>query len=181
LDDNVLQIVEPLFCADGWRLDAERYSSNRGGTSVDFYCVRGDEREDANMRFLLFVLGVIGVPVVMLIVSLAGGRGNKRKNVMQPQSQTYVHNFSDGSGQMQVSVMQLDPSQVSSLDTSPIEMTPDGVKVNFGGTPMVVQHGDNLTLTERLRQLQEAYDAGLLTREEFEKTRQQILSDHAEN
>ncbi len=59
--------------------------------------------------------------------------------------------------------------------------------VSFGsagssvGTPLIIGGGGGKkTLADRLRELDQAYQAGLITKEEFDRTRQQILDSQAD-
>ncbi len=61
------------------------------------------------------------------------------------------------------------------LTTSTLTVYPSGSQVNLGGSSF--PSGEGLSLSERLKQLQDARDAGLVTVEEYERLRQEILNE----
>lgn len=198
----LMSLQGALFCPAGTTYGHERssYSYRPGETylALESYCVDAEgqqnpfSQEQEGQRFIISAAGFV-VPFLiglfLLIFSIS--RMTRAAPLALSGAMSVV-------GRPQASFQSLDlrgasPDQIRQMTGFDIQRTSDGVRVqmpgmeepmvfNQGGTqPLVIgsagsTSGDNRpSLTERLKQLEDARDQGLLSADEYEKLRKAIL------
>jgi hypothetical protein len=149
-------ILQTVLCERGETVEVERSSySRRPGQvsySANFYCVReAGTRRDVSGRVMLFGLILFIVPMLVGVLLIISGSISMKK-YRKRNDQANVISLLQGFG---------------------ISVEDHGN--NFGG--MTPDAGESVSLTERLKALKNAYDQGLITIEEYESKRKEILRD----
>lgn len=155
--DDLLQSV---FCQEGETVLRDQYqTTDSEGTSysMDLYCIdREGQRRDVTAQW--FLVGIVGFTAPFLIGLFAfifGVNRGVRRTI------TVTRNNADvlgGGSTIDLSSF-LSPTQ-----------TPQTSSFSTSG-------GGNKSFTEKLKQIQEARDAGLITAEEYDRLRQEILDE----
>jgi len=154
--DPVLALFQPIFCPADSTISAVRTTYSRPGetsTTVDFYCTDREGRitdvsAQANLAmFGSFLLGTFVVPF-----ALSAGSRRRKLAAMRDTA---------GSGD------DLGDDQIQAID--------GGYRMKSGGGGSGTGGDDDEGLVEKLEELQQALDAGLITQTEFDRKRQQII------
>jgi hypothetical protein len=144
------RFMQPLLCQPGETVRREQYSyQDFEGTaySMNVYCVNNDEVErDVSARW--FIMGAVAFTVPFLIGLFMFIYGVNRYSKNRVATLTTASLGNTGWAMPQSSMMS-------------VNTTSSGV--------------GKATLTQRLKELQDARDAGLISSIEFDKARQQIL------
>lgn len=209
-DTSLLNLLEPILCNQGdtilqevspyaRRVDS---SSNAFVVDMDFSCKRADGTTYnvtdklfgiGMITFLVFLLFGVLFLIIGIIRAASGGKS-------QPQPATsagwtppyYVPTPTptpSGGAYPQVTPQ---PGFGSSYPTVSVSTPPPSDKFNFDAaqtmqnipkpsTVTASSSGQGVDLTARLKQLREAFDAGLITSEEYERTRSDLLRDFTDD
>ena len=202
-NDNpaVLNFFAGILCEPGERAEIEvRVTTDREGTGYTPYttCIgREGERTDASGKHLVIVLAAFTIPFLIGLFMIIFNANRARREITDTWQ----------SGQDVVKVMQegfkAANASAASFSTSGFFGSPqielkdgvlkvDGVEIPMQGlsadqlkafqtTSPVMMGGTMQTsagnLAAKLKELQEARDAGLITSEEFDRLRQEILDN----
>jgi hypothetical protein len=169
---DVRKALEPYICGEGETLEVSVYRYRPGETSYSLYCEGDGETTSTDGLILISMLvffAALGVSILFIIwgsVSLAGKQQAKLRQsfgqmMTGGEAQIFGFDVGDGSARTARRNVQIDLSDPN----NPVVRrdTPDD-----GGN-------SNDSLAEKLRELQAAFDAGLLTQEEYDSKRQKIL------
>ncbi len=181
-NESIANLQNALFCDPG-----ERYVEVLGGTVTDSFgrnrgrafsafCVNAEDQErEVTGRSFALMAGAFAVPFLVGLLLGVGSLIAITRSASRATIQSAVPMFSNQPGESfsQVSVMTVDGQQVESLPPEAAEVLKQ-VMGSFGATASQFASGSN-DLAGKLRQLQEARDAGLITEEEFSRMRQQIM------
>jgi hypothetical protein len=165
---TLMQIKGTLVCEPGQQYVMEGYnfSDNRGsGRRFNVFCVGDDGakldvmEKDFLVSLVLFVVPFLVGLFLTIGASTALARGVTRRALQD------VSGFQMGQdGSINVSGMQI-RVQRSGVESMPID-------------PNAFQFGDqSVTLADKLKQLEQARTQGLITQDEYDKMRKQILDE----
>ncbi|MBZ0285366.1 MAG: SHOCT domain-containing protein [Anaerolineae bacterium] len=145
-------LLQPLFCQKGETVVREQYqTTDRDGTSysMDVYCVSEEGRRDVTAQW--FLVGIVGFTAPFLIGLFAFifgvNRGVRRVTV---GGDTDIL----GGGRTVDLSSFMSPSQAATSSS-----------------------GSSKSLSDKLKQIQEARDAGLITVDEYDRLRREILDE----
>ncbi|MBC8100802.1 MAG: SHOCT domain-containing protein [Armatimonadetes bacterium] len=179
LVDDVLTAVSPAFCPEGRTLTTAQRSVNFN-VSVNFFCAnsrgRYDADDDVTDRVGVAIAGVIGAIILFFVFSIIFStvsnirRGGQLVALNTQGRRTGPRSRGGGSSATMTTVdlRNRQPREDSVISTD-IPRVRDAT-TGFGGV------GGTGDLTDRLGALKEAYDAGLITREEYDRKRQALLN-----
>ncbi|MEZ4669221.1 MAG: SHOCT domain-containing protein [Anaerolineae bacterium] len=191
IDDFMARIL----CNPGESLVREQYvtrDSDGTGYSATIYCINNErQRREATDKWILGSMAIFGISLCAGIAFIIWGSMRAARSV-----QTTVYATSGSKvGQPGVTVQQFSSFGDSSSPIDGLEINEGGIK--FGGMEIRM---DSLTservqtlrqqmqsamqsgtgsgdLSSKLRQLQEARDAGLITGDEYERLRKEVLDN----
>lgn len=147
--DDILQSV---FCKEGEAVERDQYQTRDSeGTSysMDLYCIGEEGRRDVTGQwFLVGMLGFMAPFLIGLFAFIFGVNRGVRRVTINRDSDVL------GGG--------------STLDLSSFMSPSQPVPSSSGGIK---------SLTDKLKQIQDARDAGLITSEEYDRLRQEILDE----
>jgi hypothetical protein len=145
---EVATAMDPFICPGDETVTLRQRPSYRGGVNISFECVgvEGASSEPAFIVYLVLFMAWCWIPIVPFILLLLSGGLSLRSRLQ--------------SGGMIITL----PSNLNSGGT------PIG-----GGNPFGGSNPSNLSLKDRLQQLEDAYNAGLLTREQYDQAKQNVL------
>ena len=176
VSDNALPLMETYFCEeDETLIRTSRQTYN--GESINFYCEHedGGVRRSVDDKFFL-AIGVLLVPLMISLIFIIWGGINlaqrQQKNTMQQafgQNSPYI----DPNGNIYVK-----SSSASVGDATDVDAVIRAFTQQSSTNLSSVQ---TLTLKQKLEQLQEAYDAGLITYFEFNERKDRVLDEIAED
>lgn len=140
----------PLFCPENTTLVSESRRVMRRENSLTFHCVDDGGREVKDVTPVLIAVFVVGSLVLTSLGMLAVMRvaANKVKDTKFQVNTGTSH------------------TQMSFSDLATLARTMNNASTTGNKSP-----------TERLSELQAAYDAGLINETEYQRTRAEILSD----
>lgn len=189
---QIMAAKNSLFCQPGESYVEElssfitRSGTDPFGREVRMYCEdsEGQQREVTGQA-VMTIIAAFGVPFVIgLILTMIGGiaafAGWTRRLASGSLSGVPVTVYSNQPGQ---------PVQytATSTDLNNLDLPPEAAKVikqvmgSFQASANSFQPGgSNDTLAAKLRQLEEARDAGLISSIEYDRTRQKILDSMKE-
>jgi len=169
--------VEAIACTDAetLRIDTQNWSLPNGesGVNISFFCdIEPDVGRNVNDVATLYQIGVVVVLMFVgfililrgLVRSSLGTDGDAVKAQLQAQLAgrgDSTVNYTAVENQLQ----QMPPETRAILDTV----------LNNIVTNVATQPDSDITLVDRLEQLKQAYEKGLINREEYDKVRQAIL------
>ena len=163
-DDSqfVLDIFEPIYCGAGEQLSAERVvgRTSDGGVGMTAYytCMRPNESTyDATGKMFLITGGVFTALLLLGIALLVFARRSADSAV-----------YAGGAPVRYVTVSVQDAS-----GGAPASAPEDLFDLPLNANPPAAAPD----LQEKLRQLQEAYDHQLISRDEYDRKRTEILSE----
>jgi len=157
-------VLESLFCPENDSLIRES-TPTYDGESIRFYCVDDDggARTNIDGQVILLAFGLLAaIPVGILMMVVGSVR--QAKNVMQNNLQQY--------GVPGVQSYTTTSSDLSDFNEMLGPLMAKARRVNAS---------NQMTLKEKLGQLQEAYDAGLIDRAEFDLRKELILDELVED
>ena len=150
-----------------------------GSRSVTFFCenAAGDEREVTGY-YVLLRIGVFTVPFISgltIVIKTSTGMAKRKANEIVGQVWSQVDDESDGQIRFESRGQPPSMKEVTDLMGHVIE----GQKENLA--KMGVSHDDSYDdeddddLSEKLRELKETFDQGLINKDEYEALRHEIL------
>ena len=166
--DNALAAI---LCKPKETLERELYQTRDvegTGYSMTPYCVNSDyQREDLTGKWVLVGGGGFLIPFLIgLFLTISGANRAVRRRVTTLQvnsSGVPASGVEFKDGVLKVGGMQIKMDNLNA----------DQIRAQMGGFPA----GGSGDLTEKLRQLQEAKDNGLISSSEYDRMRQKILDD----
>ncbi|MBC8100803.1 MAG: SHOCT domain-containing protein [Armatimonadetes bacterium] len=174
--------ISPIFCSEGRSLISVEGRRDFDGTEILLYCADSDGEYDpadeVTGPVVLSILGVIGVVVVGFILItflfsvIVGIRRVTPVMSMARNMQTVMVNQAQDA-QGTVSMTTIDLRGARQRDGVASQMMLDVPSVRDATTSGISSND----LTDRLHQLKEAYEAGLITREEYDRKRQALLNE----
>ncbi|QPC82983.1 SHOCT domain-containing protein [Phototrophicus methaneseepsis] len=176
--EAALDFLEPYYCEEGESLiQTNRYDPYDNSTIINFFCEGADgARRSADWQFFLTILllmAPLGVSLILIILGSIQQANAKKKNAEGLVFGTgVVYRKEDGpidvSGQAEDH--SLDASEIKDLIKEALQQN------NLNVHPPQQE----LTLKQKLEQLRDAYNAGVLTYDEYERNKERILQDFAE-
>lgn len=172
--DIAAQIIVPISCEEGDTIRTQNrlsFSNNGSGQTTDFFCVdnEGDEEDVTGSVVMIIIVGfagLLGTGILMIFI----GAGILAKRVGQ--------NFTNSLfGQQNLGNVQSTSYDLrKSSNVSQAQLSPEAKAVMEQVFSQVGDaFGNNDTLADKLRQLDEAKQQGLISQSEYERTRQAIL------
>ena len=171
--EDAVDILDPYICGDNEDLVRTSTPTGRPNEqSIGFYCEKedGGERVSADGKMML-AFGALFIPMLfsillMIIGSARGANDNMQADALQAQ-------FAEQFGNSTATTYSIS----TSTNTHDVDAVIATVLDNF----KEVNSTQQLTLKEKLEQLREAYDAGLISYEEFELRKDRVLDEIAED
>lgn len=168
-EDISAQIISPFACEDNETLILySRTVSDFDGTSqmIDFFCEdsEGQERHVTLTAVMVIIIGFTGLLLAGIFATIVGA-GITSKNT--------VKNLSVGilSGEYSSTVDLRD----GTYKHGQAQLSPELRSIMKQASVQLEQLSGGDTLADKLQQLQEAYQQGLITTEEYDKVRAAIL------
>ena len=162
--DVAIPILEPLFCEENDTLIRTTRPTYEG-ESINYYCVDDDGGAQTSVdgKLFLVVLGLLA-PLPLGIILMVAGSVRQTKRTVQDNLQRYGVPIT--SGGVTVQSYTTSSGDLSDFDEMLGPLMEKAKRVNVN---------NQMTLKEKLSQLQDAYDAGLIDRAEFDARKDQIL------
>ncbi len=162
------QFQGSLLCGENDTYAIETYKSSYhepGEVGVLFFCVDAEGKEtDVTGGFIILVLVAFIVPFFLLMfLGLQRGASKTANTALAGQGEMIRVNEQPISPDAQAKLWQMGLGSVADQMMNP-------------ATTFKVS-GDDKSLTEQLKELQEAYDKNLITREEYDQLRQRIINN----
>ena len=159
------EMVGGLICNGDETLEQQHrqtFSGNTGGSTTDFYCVdeEGESRDVTDTMIIVGAGGFIAIFLPSLLMTIIGGRMMMKRTTKQ-----FINKFVDGQN-----INDISQYQPQSQDDVQAILQQLSAKA---GKPAPAQG----TLTDRLKQLEDARDDGLLSQAEYDRMRQTILDN----
>ena len=186
----VKQVMNSLYCQTGETITQQSTRSYGNTYNITYACVNAQEiRRDVTGEV---VMSMIGVFVTLLFLGItfiiSGARGMVRSRIQrsiggaigfgQPYTNTRTVITLDGKTVQGGSLSPQTQQQIqNALDMVGIKMDEMGHSNVIGGANLTGNTPNDLT--SRLKQLQEARDAGLISETEYNRLRQEILDSLA--
>lgn len=170
-------LIEGLICQENESLVRTSRPAYDGGQSINFYCQKDDGGERINVDGKFFLLVAIGfiplmVSIPLIIIGSFRTAGRVQKTVMDT-----VLNPGVGFGDGTTSQVFVNNQRVPVSNMKDINAVLGAVMQRAGN----LNDTQKLTLKQKLEQLQEAYDAGLITYDELQTRKDRVLDDIAED
>src|SRR5262249_17080337 len=172
--------LQTLLCKEGQTLTDKHRTFPQPGrpvTTITTSCVNneGQSRDVTGQAILYGIVGYL-VPFLTGLFMVIIGANRRRRYTMQSFSTLGGQGFSMNN------LNYMDNLKMAGLD---VNVDPDGKvtvklpdgRVISGQQGMVSAFGNVNSLTDRLKELKSAYDAGLITQSEFEAKREEILKE----
>lgn len=181
IDDLLARIV----CNPGETLIREQYSraSNRGGTSysANLYCINNEnQRRDETVRWVVISAAAFVIPLLLGIFILNLRAFQMRRVVFNTAPGVTVTHFStSSSGSSPIEGLEINEGGIKfgGMEVRVDSLTPERVQALRQQMQSVVQNNGGDNLAGKLRQLQETRDAGLISGEEYERLRKEVLDN----
>lgn len=171
--DVAVPFLEPIFCPENDTLIRETspsYDDDGSGENVDYYCIDDDGGARTNMGGqLMLVVFALFAPMIFFILLLTLGGGNKTRQQAMQMLQNYA-STTDGST--------VDLRNMPNADKNAILQEILGAQMT---KLEQMQPNQQLTLKQKLLQLRDAYDEGLIDGNEYERRKEAILDDLIED
>lgn len=168
--DALLTYVEPVICEENETLTRTARSTGRPNEEViNFYCRKDDGGElvPANNEFML-VFGALFLPIALaILLIIVGSVRSRNENTFTLNEVSHTQWTVDQPVHYKVTTSTSTQDVDTIIQTILSSLKTSGTK--------------QLTLKEKLQQLKEAYDAGLITYAEFELRKDRILDEIAED
>ncbi|MCC6803144.1 MAG: SHOCT domain-containing protein [Anaerolineae bacterium] len=190
--DNYLKAI---LCQPTDRLIRDQYSyydydSDGGGTafSMNVYCENtAEQREDVTGKWTLISIGAFLAPFLLgLLLFIVGITRRAMKATQQIGNLVTARSFG-GSPQVMVTRYGSSSSPIEGLDINEGVLKVGGMEIPLNNSsaqqvetfsrPTGQAAPGETTLAARLRQLQEARDAGLISMDEYDRVRKEILDN----
>lgn len=173
-----------LLCKPNERLERELYQTrdvDGTGYSMTPYCVNSErQRENVTGKWALIGGGAFVVPFMIgLLLVIIGANTAVRQRAASVQGMSNAfggadYTFVSTSGTPASGVEFKDGVlKVGGMQIKMDNLNPDQIKSQMG----VFSTGGSGDLTDKLRQLQEAKDNGLISSSEYDRLREKILND----
>jgi hypothetical protein len=159
-------VMEPFMCSNGETLERTEtnFSDFRGsGTNLNFYCVdaEGVSRDVTGKIIIPIIAFACMIPLLIILIVVRVVTRTVRRTVGPLMQATDLAGIQD---QLQnYANRQSGASVMSASSSSPIS----GMKTDV--------EDDDVSLTDKLKQLQQAYTMGLISEAEFEKRKKSLL------
>lgn len=185
---SVDDYLTALLCEPGGRVVREQYSYtdfDGTGFSMTVFCETGkNAREDVTGKWTLFGIVAFLVPFLLGLLLFIVGITRRAMKAVNSGGMVRVGGFS-GSPNVVVTPYGSSTSPVEGIEFDDGVLRVGGVQVTTGGfAPRQVDSfgqpatpADAPSLAAKLRQIQEARDAGLISQEEYDRLRQEILDN----
>ncbi|MCA0455150.1 MAG: SHOCT domain-containing protein [Chloroflexi bacterium] len=177
-NETIDTALAAILCKPNETFERELYQTrDRDGTgySMTPYCVNSDhQREDVTGKWVLVGAGGFVVPFMIgLILTIWGANVAVRRRVttmqgLSGENYTFVNTSGIPSSGVEFKDGVL---KVGGMHLKMDNLNPDNMKAQMG---VSAGGGD---LTEKLRQIQEAKDNGLISSSEYDRMRQKILDE----
>lgn len=159
--DVAIPVLEPLFCSEEETLIRTSTANYEGGQNINYYCVDDVTGDRTSMDGQLFlVIGALFAPMILSILFLVIGGTRQSTNMAQTLIQQQASQMGRATGAT--------PDFTS--------MTPKEMMA-WMGTVKNIQPAQELSLKDKLQQLRDAYDEGLIDRAEFDKRKDALLDE----
>lgn len=169
--DSMLEPLSPFLCPTDQSLSRET-SSFRGETNVFFYCVNDDGIAQKEITgWIVLTMFVLFVPMVISILLIVAGAQRKARRVVGG-----ALNLDDGA----VIVGGVKVKHSQEILSGSFDDLGDALEPLIAQARQMRVNVDEPTLREKLQQLKDAYDAGLINKWEFDDRKQQVLDDLTE-
>ncbi|GAB1422189.1 hypothetical protein MASR2M15_24030 [Anaerolineales bacterium] len=160
------EMLAPIFCPEGNTIETESFRTY-DGTSVEFYCVDSEGvKDDVTGKIVMaLIAGIMGAIFIFIMAIFLFGAifARRASKGLQDSIVSIQHG-----GESYV----LRNGRLSNVSGSGMDADIEG---DYGmGAAKPKRSGG---IEERLETLQRAYDQGLITREEYEKKKAEILKD----
>jgi hypothetical protein len=153
---EVDDLLEPLLCEPGQEIERELYSQtdfDGTGYSMNVSCIDNEgQRTDATGRWVLVGVLAFTAPFLIGLFGLIGGFTRMASKAAANAQSTVM----SGAG----------IEKFVSVSTS-------------GASPMMATSGSGRSLSERLQEIQQAMDAGLISEGEYERLRKEVLDNNS--
>lgn len=163
--EPVLKLMEPILCAPGEKLTMQvivTHDSDSTGYSGDYDCIRRDETSyDVSDKSFIIAAATFTIPFLIGLFLTIGAFNRAVRGVI-PTGTLEINTGWRNQPSLSTSMSQAFPStSVASNNTHFDAPSAPG----------------NAELTNRLKQLRDAYDAGMISHEEYEHTKADLLKD----
>jgi hypothetical protein len=185
------QIFTPIVCEENEELVQwlgryiPRSGSSGGGREMAFYCEdsEGEERDVTGSVVGIMAAG-FAIPLILTIVLVIVGSTMAATSRMKRLSQNVFGNTvwnTMGNTQSSMTVVDLRDGSYQSGEIPPEKLAQAKQimdSLGFGNAfPTTMGAAGGASLAERLKQLDEARNQGLITQDEYERSRQSILDN----
>ena len=193
---DLLRVTEPVVCPAGTEMDVQtpRYSYDRPGeTSIEITCVGSDVAKDVTWQAELVYWSICllpSLPVAAIGTILVSRWWQSRRARLIGRMGSLVGRMSDSTlivdGQTIDSVQDLPPSARQAYEKAMqvlVDENQDGIPdilegVVQGGAQVIdLRQAATGSGVERLRELKEMLDGGLITQWEYEEKKREILEE----
>jgi hypothetical protein len=174
--DEALTFLEPYYCEDGETLiRTSRYDSYDNSTIINFFCQGlGDNPRNVDLQFFLTIL-VIMIPLdISLIMIILGGVRQTQEKQKNAAGLVFGNGVAYRKQDMPITVSRT----VENINADDMPEIKDLIREALQKNNLNVQQ--ELTLTQKLEQLRDAYNSGVLTHDEYERNKERILQEFAE-
>lgn len=168
--------VSPVFCPPNTTMRTVEGERTYDGTEVFFRCFDLENQlvEDVSWKFVLAIFGLISLPFIFIGLSVwstaRGAVRTARTFAAAVGNNPDWTNFTGGTVSINTQTVDLREKMKRG------ELTQQDLENLTGAVSQFFEGNDSASnVTERLRELKEAYDAGLVTRDEYERKRTEIL------
>ncbi len=156
---GTVSLLETLLCGSGEKLEREQFNYSvapgESGVSTTLYCVGYEQREEVTGTWIVLVIAGFMIPFFIGLMMTIGGTARRSGRLVTQAS----------GGLVDIQMGTIPKVKVSGMDLSDfINTAMTGTRVEDGGS-----------LKDRLKELKEAHDAGLISEEEYTRLRQEIL------
>ena len=158
-----LHVTEPIACPEGTTIESRKGLQFAGGTEFSIVCTGEDVTYDVTLKALFTLWGIFFLPI-LLLVTLIGMAGRLvRKNLARDMQV----------GRPTTGAIIFDGQVYASVDDMPAD-----VRQTYEQVMMTILPQRPLESREqRLKELKEMLDAGLITAQEYEVKKADILSE----
>jgi hypothetical protein len=185
------RIFTPIVCEENEELVQwfgryiPRSGSSSGGTETAYFCEDNEgEQRDVTVSVVGIMAAGFAIPLVVTIILFMVGTTMAATSRMKRLSQNVFGNTvwnTMGNAQSSMTVVDLRDGSYQSGEIPPEKLAQakqilDSMGFN-GAFPSVMGAASSATLAERLKQLDEARNQGLITQDEYERSRQSILDN----
>ena len=171
--EDAIDILDPYICGDNEDLIRTSTPTGRPNEqSIGFYCQKEDGGELVNADGkMMLAFGALFIPMLfsILLMIIGSARGSNDDTQAEALQRKFAERFGNTT------------ATTYSISTSTNTHDIDAVIATVLDSVKGVNSTQQLTLKEKLEQLKEAYDAGIISYEEFELRKDRVLDDIAED